>query len=60
MLANLKPGERIVYMTSKRSLPLRVEGEVTHVEREYNLGRLWTTQGALPSQPLTAKYEVRL
>ena len=44
MLANLKPGERIVYMTYKRSLPVRVEGEVTHVEREYNLGRLWTTQ----------------
>ena len=60
MLANLKPGERIVYMTYKRSLPVRVEGEVTHVEREYNLGRLWTTQGPLPWQPLTTKYEVRL
>ena len=60
MLVNLKPGERIAYITFKRSKPVRVESEVTRVEREYNLGRLWTTHGPLPWQPLTAKYEVRL
>ena len=60
MIANIKPGERITYITFQRSLAIRVEGEVTHVEFEYKLGRLWTTHGPLPWQPLTAKYEVRM
>ena len=60
VLANLKPGERIVYTIFTGSKSVRVEGEVTQIEREYNLGRIWTTHGSLPWQPLTAKYELRL
>ena len=60
MLANLQPGERIVYTIFSQSKPVRVEGEVTQIERKRNLGRIWTTYGSLPWQPLTAKYELRL
>ncbi len=60
MIANLKLGERIIYTIFTRSKSIRVEGEVTQIEREQNLGRIWTTHGALPWQPLTAKYELRL
>ena len=60
MLANLQPGERITYIIYEQSQPVRVESEVTQVEINSNLGRPWTTQGPLPWQPLTAKYELRL
>ncbi len=60
MLTNLKPGERITYIITERSKCVRVEAEVTRIEKRQNLGRLWTTYGALPWQPLTAKYELRL
>jgi hypothetical protein len=60
MIANLQLGERIVYTIFTGSKSVRVEGEVTQIERKHNLGRIWTTHGALPWQPLTAKYELRL
>lgn len=60
MIANLQLGERIVYTIFTQSKFIRVEGEVIQIEREQNSGRVWTTHGALPWQPLTAKYELRL
>ncbi len=60
MLANLKPGERITYTIIERSKSVRVDVEVTRIEKKENLGRLWTIYGPLSWQALTAKYELRL
>jgi hypothetical protein len=59
MLANLKPGQHISYVSICKSCkPTKVKTAITHIEIEGNFGRLWTICGPLMWQLLTFKYEV--
>ena len=58
MLANLRVGQCISYITLKQGKPIRVEAEITRIEIKQNFGRLWTRGGPLTTEPLTFKYEV--
>ena len=58
MLANLRTGQCISYVTLKQGRPLRVKAEIIRIEIKQNFGRLWTRSGSLTSEPLTFKYEV--
>lgn len=59
MLANLKPGQHISYVTVCKSCkPIKVKTAITRIEIEGNFGRLWTIRGPLMWQLLTFKYEV--
>ena len=58
MLANLRIGQCISYITFEQGQRQRVQGEITNIKIEQNYGQIWTRHGLLPKELLTFKYEV--
>jgi hypothetical protein len=58
MLANLRIGQCISYITFSQGQRQRVVAEIIKIKIEQNYGQLWTRQGLLPKELLTFKYEV--
>lgn len=58
MLANLRIGQCISYITIEQGQRKRVEAEIINIKIEHNCGQISTKYGLLPKEPLTFKYEV--
>ena len=58
MLANLRIGQCISYITFLQGQRQRVVAEIIKIKIEQNYGQVWTRHGLLPKELLTFKYEV--
>ena len=58
MLANLRIGQCISYITFEQGQRQRVQAEIINIKIKYNYGQIWTRADLLPKELLTFKYEV--
>ena len=58
MLANLRIGQCISYITFEQGQRQRVLAEIINIKIEHNYGQICTRSSLLPKEPLTFKYEV--
>ena len=53
MLANLRIGQCISYITFEQGQRQRVQAEIINIKIEHNCGQIWTRSGLLPKELLT-------
>ena len=58
MLANLRIGQCISYITFEQGQRQRVQAEIINIKIKHNYGQIWTRADLLPKELLTFKYEV--